>query len=156
MGIAYYNDQLFVGSNTALYVYSLSGKKIKKLYEDISGGVTVNRFSLSVGGSIIYITKWDKNLLLTLDISRKQLSTITDSELQGPQGVCVADNSSVFVSGQNSHTILQVDKKGRRKITTLATQDDGVNLPQTLCYDRKTHTLLVGQVNDNLLALTLE
>lgn len=155
-GIAYHNAQLYVRSTNALHVYNMSGKKLKKIYGDTKA-LSISKCCLSDDGSSIYVLNSDHHLLLTLDSSGQKLSTFSDPALQAPIGVCIADNGSVFVCGWDSDTVLQLDREGSMKMTTLATKDDGICNPQSLCYDRKTQSLLVGHYgNDNLLTLQLK
>lgn len=154
--IAYHNGQLFVGSGEALYVYNLFGQLIRKLYEDIPLGLTVYNISLSHDGDRIYVINYGKNILVTLDSSGKRLYSLDDPKWKGSMNVCVAENDSVFVCDIESNTIVQIDKEGRKKMKTLATEDDGILKPRSLCYC-KAQRLLIGQWdNDNILELQLK
>lgn len=156
-GIAYRNCQLYVGSWNALYLYKLSGEKVTKLYEDKSGDyTTVHRFTLSEDGSKIYITNCKRSLIVSLDSSGLQLSTLSDPEIFWPRDVCVAENGSVLVCGRGSHTVIQVDREGRRKLATLTTEAKGVRQPISLCFIKQAQKLLLGQDGDHMLALQLK
>lgn len=141
-GIAYHNGQLYIGSANTLYVYSMSGEQLSKLYEDKT---CVCRFCLSDNGVTIYITNFDKHLLITLYRSGQLQSEFSSSKLEKPVGVCTADNGTIFVSGQDSCKILQVDSDGRRELSTVATHTDGIKQPRSLCYDKTTRQLIAGQ-----------
>lgn len=155
-GIAYRDNHLYIGSWNAIHLYNLTGKKLHDLYDEYGKRSTVCRFSLSDDRSRIYVTDHDKYLFITLDSLGHKLSKLSDPQLQMPTGLCVEDNGSVFVCGWDSNTVVQVDREGKKKMTTLVTGADGVRGPESLCYDRKARTLLVGQYNNGLLLLHLK
>ncbi|XP_052759926.1 uncharacterized protein LOC128202814 [Mya arenaria] len=56
---AHHYGQLYVSSGNALYVYTMSGQKVKKLYEDKSGNDTVKKCAISNDGKKIFITNFN-------------------------------------------------------------------------------------------------
>ncbi|KAH3749452.1 hypothetical protein DPMN_183950 [Dreissena polymorpha] len=80
--------------------------------------------------------------LLTLAKDGSVLTFFTDHALQWPQCGHVTPGDQVLVCGYNFHTILQVDCEGRRKLATLATKEDGVVSPRSVCYNRNTDFIL--------------
>lgn len=158
IGLGFSNNRLYVGSLNAIYAYNFSDQTLSKLYEDTScAGTTVDRFAFSQSGSRIFLTNYAAGRLVTLDSSGKELSSKQYPDLRTVRGFCVADNRTVFVCGMNSDAVLQIDRKGRRQMTTLVRRPFGVIRPHSLCFVKNTLNLLVGLKNsDNLLELQLK
>ncbi|XP_052781191.1 uncharacterized protein LOC128217828 [Mya arenaria] len=148
---AYHGSNLYISSRTALYVYTMTGKLIEKLYEDKS----MTRIAISNEGKIIYITNFSNNQLITLDNLGNKLATFTDPDLLKPRGVHVTAAGHVFVCCHNSHTVLQVDKDGKTKLATLAREQDGVYKPRALFFSSRSSSLVVGGMKDTLLVLNV-
>ncbi|KAH3802905.1 hypothetical protein DPMN_156702 [Dreissena polymorpha] len=144
-GIAHHDGHLYVTSRSALYKYSLTGELEKKLYEDLSGGITVGQCAVSPTGDKIYVTDYNRHQLLTLSRDGTLLSTFTDHELQNSLGVHVTPAGQVLVCGYSSNTIIQVDEEGKRKLGTIAKQKDGLNGPVSVCSNSATNSVIVGQ-----------
>ncbi|XP_052782000.1 uncharacterized protein LOC128218382 [Mya arenaria] len=153
-GVAHHGNTLYISSNTALYIYTMSGKKIKKLYEDKSGGNTVQRIAISNDGKTVFITNFSNNQLITLDNLGNKLATFTDHYLRGPHGPATTAGH-VFVCYFDSDTILQVDKDGKKKLATLARKLDGVLSPKALFFSSRTSSLVVCGSKDTLLVISL-
>lgn len=144
-GIAYCDNQLYIGTKTSVYVYTMTGQQIKILYEDRSDTkTTVSKFCPSADGSKIHILNPHRNLLITLDKTGHKLSELSAPDLKWPADICTADNGAMFVCGKFSNTVLQVGSDGREKMATLATNTDGVMGPKALCFNPKTRQLLLG------------
>ncbi|XP_052778682.1 uncharacterized protein LOC128216137 [Mya arenaria] len=152
---AHHCGQLYISSKNALYVYTMSGKKVKKLYEDFSGIITVEKCAISNDGETIYITNSSKHKLITLDNKGNMLSSLTDPDMKSPTGVHVTPAGHVFVCCCDSDTVLQVDKDGKKKLATLAREEDGVKGPHGLFFSSSTSSLIVGGVKDTLLVIKL-
>ena len=88
------------------------------------------RCAVSPSGYKIYVTHYSQHKLLTLAGDGTVISTFTDSELRSPWGVNVTPAGQVLVCGYFSHTVIQVDRGGEKKIATLATQKDGIKHPR--------------------------
>ncbi|XP_052782215.1 uncharacterized protein LOC128218564 isoform X1 [Mya arenaria] len=138
-GIAHHNGNLYVGSLTAIYQYTMSGQLVKKIYEDNSARVAVGRFTVSRDGTNIYIPALHTNKLITIDTSGNILSTLQDPDFDLPISVCVSDGGHVFVCSQLSHKVTQVDKEGKHKLATLA---DVLYKPCAVLFTR--HSIIVG------------
>ncbi|XP_052781494.1 uncharacterized protein LOC128218025 [Mya arenaria] len=155
-GATHHGNNLYISSRTALYVYTMTGKRVKTLYEDESFGYTVRRFAISNDGKTIYITNYSNNQLITLDNLGNKLATFTDPDLRGPSGVHATTSGHVFVCCYYSQTVLQVDKDGKTKLATLARQQDGVYFPQALYFSSRSSSLVVGGVKDTLLVINVQ
>ncbi|XP_052223784.1 uncharacterized protein LOC127839440 isoform X2 [Dreissena polymorpha] len=143
------HDVQFVTSGTALYKYSMTGDLLNKLYEDTSGDYTVWKCAANPSGDKIFVTNWSHNKVLTLAIDGAVLHTFTDTDLVCPFGIHVTDQGQVLVCGQSSNTILQLDGEGKKKLATLLTERDGLNAPHSVCCNRSTASIIVGQYIGN-------
>ncbi|KAH3794185.1 hypothetical protein DPMN_147716 [Dreissena polymorpha] len=153
--IAHHQGDLYISSLDALYKYSLSGKLICTLYDDIYGGSTVNNCAVSPSGDKLYITC--RYQLLTVAMDGTVLVSFTDPELLTPVGLLVTSAGQVLVCDVKSHNIIQMDSDGGRKLSTLATKMDGVENALSVCYSSTTSLIIVGnQYKGNILVLRVE
>ncbi|KAH3881850.1 hypothetical protein DPMN_005777 [Dreissena polymorpha] len=156
-GIDHHQGDLFVISSEELYKYTLNGKQVCSLYRSFE--YTVNKCAVSPTGDRLYISSnysW-QNKLLTLARDGTLLATFTDPDLRGPSGLHVTPAGQVLVCGWGSHTVLQVGWEGQSKLTTLATWEDGVWCPGSVCYSSTTSSIIVGVYGkDNILVFRVE
>ncbi|XP_052781621.1 uncharacterized protein LOC128218112 [Mya arenaria] len=150
---AHHGGQLYISSGTALFIYTISGQKVKMLYENKSGNWTVRKCAISNDGETIYITNNNKHQLITLDNNGNQLAVLTDPDMKNPTGVHVTATGHVFVCCCGSNTVLQVDKDGKKKLATLARKDDGMSGPSGLFFSSRTSSLIVVGEKDTLLVI---
>ncbi|XP_052235319.1 uncharacterized protein LOC127847445 [Dreissena polymorpha] len=147
-GIAHHNGVLYITSGTALYHYNMTGTLVKKLFEEAGGSSTVLHCAVSPDGDKIYVTNYRQHKLLTLATDGTLISTFMDPELQNPRGVHVTPAGQVLVCGRISENVIQVDREGKKKLATLASQSDGLSKPFSVCYNTNTHQLIVGLYNN--------
>ncbi|KAH3896021.1 hypothetical protein DPMN_020192 [Dreissena polymorpha] len=116
----------------------------------------VSRCAVSPTGDRLYRTSssW-QNKLFTLARDGTLLATYTDPALGDPSGIHVTPAGQVLVCGWKSDTVLQVGWEGKSKLATLATKEDGVWNPQSVCYSSTTSSIIVGQYGDNILVFRL-
>ncbi|KAH3704234.1 hypothetical protein DPMN_079290 [Dreissena polymorpha] len=105
----------------------------------------VARCAVSPTGDKLYITCPSQNKLLTLAKDGSILATFMDPALKLLTGLHVTPAGQVLVCGRDSKNIIQVDSKGSKKLATLATPMDGVENPHSVCYNRITDSIIVGQ-----------
>ncbi|KAH3797987.1 hypothetical protein DPMN_151577 [Dreissena polymorpha] len=157
IGIDHHEGELFICSGTALFKYTLSGKQVCRLYEDESAYDTVYQCAVSPTGDRLYITSCNPDKLLTLARDGTLLATYTDPALEWPEGLHVTPAGQVLVCGYWPDTVLQVGWEGQSKLATLATQEDGVRSPWSVCYCSTTSSIIVGQAgDDNILVFRVE
>ncbi|XP_052781867.1 uncharacterized protein LOC128218276 isoform X2 [Mya arenaria] len=149
---AHHGGQLYISSGIALYVYTMSGKKVKRLYKDKSGDRTVRKCAISNDGKTIYFTNYDEHQLITLDNDGNKLTLLTDPDIKFPTGVHVTPAGHVFVCC--SDTVLQVDKDGKKKLAIL-TREEHMEVPLALFFSSSTSSLIVGGWEDTLLVIKL-
>ncbi|KAH3750656.1 hypothetical protein DPMN_185185 [Dreissena polymorpha] len=117
----------------------------------------VNKCAVSPTGDRLYITSPSQDKLLTLARDGTLLATYTDPALDGPSGLHVTPAGQVLVCGLLSHTVLQVGWKGESKLATLATKEDGVRWPLSVCYRSTKSSIIVGlMTRDNILVFRVE
>ncbi|KAH3720408.1 uncharacterized protein LOC127856275 [Dreissena polymorpha] len=148
-GIAHNLQELYLTSGTALYKYSMKGALLKKLHEDTSDNYTVWKCAVSPSGDTIFITNQSHSKVHTLDRDGLVLNTFTDPDLKNPYGMHVTALGQVLVCGGVSHNTLQLDGEGKKKLATLATKREGLWIPQSVCYNTSTASIIVGQLYGN-------
>ncbi|XP_052257916.1 uncharacterized protein LOC127862702 [Dreissena polymorpha] len=125
-GIDHHQGVLFVISSEELYKYTLNGKQVCSLYRSLE--YTVDKCAVSPTGDRLYIISWNQDKLLTL-----------------------ARDGQVLVCGYWPPTVLHVGWEGESKLATLATQEDGVLGPSSVCFSSTTSSIIVGQLRDDIL-----
>ncbi|KAH3818873.1 hypothetical protein DPMN_120600 [Dreissena polymorpha] len=116
----------------------------------------VRKCAVSPTGDKLYIISYYQNKLLTLARDGTLLATYSDPALGVPTGLHVTPAGQVLVCGHLSHTVLQVGWEGESELATLATWEDGVWYPRSVCYSSTTSSIIVGQWADNILVFRVE
>ncbi|KAH3879705.1 hypothetical protein DPMN_003611 [Dreissena polymorpha] len=114
--------------------------------------------AVSPTGDRLYIISNTQPLykLLTLARDGTLLATYSDTALDSPCGLHVTPAGQVLVCGAWSHTVLQVGWEGESKLATLATEEDGVWQPWSVCYSSTTSSIIVGLDWDYILVIRVE
>ncbi|XP_052815193.1 uncharacterized protein LOC128242164 [Mya arenaria] len=157
MSIRHHGDQLYVGSETALYLYTTDGKQVRKMYEVTSGGQTVAQFAINQDGKRIYICEYTNSKIITIDNNGSILATLEDPDIVRPYGVQVSEGGHVFVCSWRSNTVVQVDQEGKKKLATLVRRrGEGIKYPWAVWYSTHTGRLIVGGLQDDILVMELQ
>lgn len=153
LGIAYHKGRLYVASETGLRFCPYDSERENMTLLNNS---PATRVAVAADGERIYIIS--KNKLITLNSSDDHLPSVGSPELESPVGLAVANYNSVFVcGGKEDKYIVRLDKDGGRKIATLIrNSNDGVRMLESMYFNTSTHTIVIGQENDNLKVLSLD
>ena len=117
----------------------------------------VYKCAVSPTGDRLYIIScYRQHKLLTLARDGTLLATYTDPALVYPRGLHVTPAGQVLVCGYWPATVLQVGWEGESKLATLATQEDGLRYPVSVCYSSTTSSIIVGLWDDNILVFRVE
>ncbi|KAH3788964.1 hypothetical protein DPMN_167130, partial [Dreissena polymorpha] len=121
----------------------------------VNGGrlIKTRNLRLEHGCDRIFVTNLPEHEVRTLATDGTVLHSFTDPTLKEPRGIHVTALGQVLVCGYGSDTILQIDSEGKKKLATLATTSDGVNNPMSVCYNKSTASLIVGQSSGNNILL---
>jgi len=161
IGLAHSSGDLYITALTDLHVYNIASGQSKKLYTDKTGKKK-NYFAkcaVSPDSNRIYITNVTHDQLITLNKDGTKLSTLTHPEAKYLAHVHVTSLNHVFVSCRGLYTVVQVAvmNEGKRTITPLAGEGEGLTKPTALCFNSSNHTLVVclGK-NDNIVELQMK
>jgi len=156
VGLAHHGGHLYVTTCTSLHVYNIAGGQGRQLYSDETGKYTVNRCAVSPDGSRIYITNVTNHQLIILNKDGTKLSTLTHPDLHNPATPRVTSQGHVFVRCCELNTVVQVtEKNNQQTVTTLAGKNNGLTEPWSLCFN-SNYSLVVGEMNDNIVELKLK
>ena len=159
VGLAHNSGTLYITTDTSLHVYNISRGQGRLLYSDQIGEYTVHRCAVSPDGSRIFITDCTNHQLITPNKDGTKLSTFTHPEMLYPRCVSVTLLGHVFVSCQESNTVIQVVvmNDGTQTVTPLAGKEKGITEPTVLYFNGSTNTLVVSMFeNDNIVELRLK
>ncbi|KAH3698100.1 uncharacterized protein LOC127862183 isoform X1 [Dreissena polymorpha] len=110
IGIASYQDDLYVTSGTALYHYKLTGSLVGKIHEDKSDNHTVWKCAVGLHGDKIFLTNTDKDCLITLAMDGSVLSRLDGIGRHADIHVTPLGQVLVF---RDKKGIIQIDGDGR-------------------------------------------
>ncbi|XP_052768918.1 uncharacterized protein LOC128209104 [Mya arenaria] len=154
--IRHHQDQLYVSSGNAMYLYTTAGRLVKKIHEDTSWQYTVRSFALSTDGTKIYIVDHIRNAIVTIDNTGNTPATLQDTDIDWPCYAQVSECGHVFVCSFDSDTVLQIDPEGNKKLATLVREKDGIQGPRVGWYSTRTSRLIVGGNQDHILVAKLQ
>lgn len=144
-GIACADSDLYISdSRTSVYMYSLSGMKLKQFSTDQSGHELfsdISSLAVSNDGSKIYVADTNKGLIV-LENNGNVLANYKGSLLEGTRYVCVTDNGSVLVCGDISNNVVQVNANGELVGVVVKIGNGGDCC--SICFDPRNSKLIVG------------
>ena len=100
----------------------------------------------------IYVSDAGQHTLTCLKTDGTVMFQYKDSELRGPNGVCVDDEDNAIVCGYSSDNIHIVTSDGK-KHSVILTSKDGIKGPGSVAYRQTDKTLIVGGEKDGKLHL---
>ncbi|XP_052247084.1 uncharacterized protein LOC127855482 [Dreissena polymorpha] len=160
IGIAHNLQDLYLTSGTALYKYSMKGALLNKLFEDESDFDTVHKCAVGPSGDKIFVTIHNliqcQGMVLVLANDGKVLHKLSDLYPFFPQCIYVTDLGQLLVCCSSSYNIIQLDGEGKKKLATLATERDVLFCPMSVCYNKSTESIIVGQVHGKLLVFKVK
>lgn len=140
-GIAFHMGELFLCDNgSTVYVYTTSEKLLRKLtlgrsgYGFMSYGwfSWVVNIAVSGNGRLLYLADQERGLLAINTQNGNQVWQYNETPLKRATGVCQDGHGSVFVSGMDSHNVVQINECGK-KLAEIATIANLVEKPISVC-----------------------
>lgn len=145
-GLAYANDNLYISDEHTIYIYSLSGMKLKQFTLDQSGQrlfSEISSLAVSEDGCHIYVADYH-NGLIVLDNNGQVLGQYNGSELKGAHDIYLTVNGGVLVSGRVSNNVLQFGHYGEL-VGEVLKSDGGDRGCRAVCCDQNMSKMIVGR-----------
>ena len=147
-GIAYHGAELFITDSTTVYVYNLTGKRLRQFSRDHNSGLCmfshIYNIAVSASGRVVFIADGNNGLIAVDSTSGCKVWQYNAGDLVNASGVCIDGCGSVFVCGSDSHNVLQFNETGER-LGEIVSQTDGVVYPLSVCFDKTKSTLVVAK-----------
>ncbi|KAH3873523.1 uncharacterized protein LOC127869030 [Dreissena polymorpha] len=156
-GIAHHHGNLYITSRDALYLYTVDGRLVSKMYENTLRRWTVTSCAVSPDGQRIYVANEETKQLFTLSSNGRVISTLSDPSLKWSYppvlpGFHLMDSGEVLVCGDLSNTIIEVDRDGRQRLAEVISEKDEVIKPMSVYYSYNTSSYIVGMDgNDHIM-----
>ncbi|XP_060562256.1 uncharacterized protein LOC132721895 [Ruditapes philippinarum] len=152
LGLAYANNHLYISDFTSVYIYTMSGRKLKQFSTDLSGQKPfsdINSIAVSRDATRVYVTDPYKGLRI-LETNGQMFTTFKGKQLQGAFYCHLTEAGSVLVSGYQSKNVLQFTSDGKLigEVTKADSGKQGIN---TLCCNQQMSKMCISRVGaDNI------
>ncbi|XP_053381378.1 uncharacterized protein LOC123556212 [Mercenaria mercenaria] len=149
-GLSYADGNLYISGDTSVYIYSVSGRKLKQFSKDQSGqNLFSDTCSLAVSedGSKIYVDDF-KNGVIILDNNGAVVGRFNDSQLRGAYDCCLTGRGSLLVCGNFSDNVLQFGLNGNL-IGEVVKFDDTSASHQAICCNQQISKMIIGRDCDD-------
>jgi hypothetical protein len=114
-GLAYTSNNLYISDgNTSVYMYSLSGRKLKQFSKTQSGQKLfsdISSLAVRQDATRIYVADF-YNGVIVLDNNFQVITTYNGRQLMGASCCYISEAGSVLVSGGNSKNVVQFTSDG--------------------------------------------
>ncbi|KAL4237579.1 hypothetical protein ACF0H5_002293 [Mactra antiquata] len=138
------SQKLIVLDTTNVYVYTTSGIQKRILYQKISPDRRLRHIAVSPTGNQLCISSFEGKLT-TIDNDGNQLYSTELNHTTG--GVCYSSDSTIYLTHRDG--VLQLDKE----LNIMQKLNRGISNPLSVCFNKGTSELTVGQDNDNVTIL---
>ncbi|XP_053381075.1 uncharacterized protein LOC123561306 [Mercenaria mercenaria] len=150
-GLAYANDNLYISDlHTSVYIYSVSGRKLKQFSKDQSGKELfsdISSLAVSEDGSRIYVADSYDGLII-LDNNGKVVGLFDGPQLDYAYCSYLTGSGSLFVCGRNSNNVLQFGLDGKL-IGEVVKFDDDARY-QAICCNQQTSRMVLGRSENEI------
>ncbi|XP_060560327.1 uncharacterized protein LOC132720255 [Ruditapes philippinarum] len=149
-GLAYANNHLYISDDTSVYIFTMSGKKLKQFSTDQSGQeLFSNIISLAVSkdATRIYVADGYKGLIV-LDKNGQIVTTFNGKQLQGANYCHLTEAGSVLVSGLHSNNVLQFTSDGELmgEVIKADSKKQGIN---SVCCNQQMSKMCIGRGDED-------
>ncbi|XP_060596066.1 uncharacterized protein LOC132749826 [Ruditapes philippinarum] len=150
-GLAYANKNLYISDDTSVYMYTLSGRKLKQFSKDQSGHKLFSdicRIAVSQDATRIYVADYC-NGLIVLDNNGQVITSFNDGQLQGSNCCYLTEAGNVLVSGYLSNNVLQFTYEGEL-IGEVIKADKRKRGIKSVCCNQQMTKIYIGRPADEI------
>ncbi|KAL4218269.1 hypothetical protein ACF0H5_023005 [Mactra antiquata] len=154
-GISSKNEKLYVTNHGySIYVYDMTGTLLNTITGDNAGlslFSSSRHITFNENGDKMFVGDWNKGLVC-FDGDGNYLSTSSDNDLNGADGVCADGYGNIFVIAHGSNKIVQYDEDGK-KIGVIVRQKNRLYDPRSVCFDQELKRLFVTLTARNVVKI---
>ncbi|XP_053381074.1 uncharacterized protein LOC123553333 [Mercenaria mercenaria] len=150
-GLAYADGNLYISGETSIYIYSVSGRKLKKLSMNQSGQELfsfIRSLAVSEDGSKVYVTDCYNGLVI-LNNHENIVEKFDGDQLDGAFDSYLTGRGSLLVCGSGSNNVLQFGRDGKL-IGEIAKSDDEDTDYQAICCNQQMSKMIIGRDDDEI------
>jgi WD40 repeat protein len=150
-GLAYANNKLYISdTDTSVYVYTLSGRKLNQFSTDQSGHKlfsNITSLAVSKDATRIYVAD-DDNGLIVLDNNGQVITSFNDKQLERAVCCYLTETGSVLVSGYGSNNVLHFtyDVELIREVIKADSRKMGIRI---VCCNQQMTKMCIGRYPDD-------
>ncbi|XP_060600979.1 uncharacterized protein LOC132754381 [Ruditapes philippinarum] len=152
-GLAYVNNNLYFSDGvTSVYMYTLSGRKLKQFSKDQTGQKLLrNICSLAVNkdATRIYVADY-YNGLIVLDNNGQVITSFSDRQLKKATCCYLTETGSVLVSGFDSKNVLQLTRDGELIGEVIKADSEKWDITSVCCNQQMTKMCISRYPDDNI------
>ncbi|XP_060555831.1 uncharacterized protein LOC132716550 [Ruditapes philippinarum] len=137
-GLAYANNDLYISDLTSVYIYTMSGRKLKQFSSDQSGQklfCTIYSLAVSKDATRIYVADGYKGLIV-LDNNGQIVTKFDGQQLRLVTYCHLTEAGSVLISGYKSNNVLQFTFDGQL-IGEVIKADSGKSRILSVCCNQQ-------------------
>ncbi|XP_060557645.1 uncharacterized protein LOC132718052 [Ruditapes philippinarum] len=151
-GLAYANSNLYISDFTSIYMYTLSGKKLKQFSKDQSRQKLfsyIHSLAVSKDATRIYVADFN-NELIVLDNNGQVITSFNDGQLKGANCCYLTEAGSVLVSGLLSNNVLQFTCDGKLIGEVIKVDSGTWGFRSVWCNQQMTKMCISRFTDDNI------
>jgi sugar lactone lactonase YvrE len=148
------NNQLYVSFRDPVkfQILRLTGAIIKTIKPDdeILKHCTLPRnIAVSHDESVIYVSDWKTNKVMSLDINGNMLS-LFQGELEGPRGIIISPSGTVYVCNRKQQIVYEMTSDLSEAMVILG-PGDGLEYPHAICLNKINQHLYISSAVRSIL-----
>ncbi|XP_060606538.1 uncharacterized protein LOC132758853 isoform X3 [Ruditapes philippinarum] len=150
--LAYANNHLYISDDISVYIYTMSGRKLKQFSTDQSGQKLfsgTNSLAVSKDATQIYVADSDKGLIV-LDNNGQIVTTFNGKQLQIATYCHLTEAGSVLVSGYNSNNVLQFTSEGELIVEIIKADSGKQGINSVCCNEQMSKMCISREDEDNI------
>lgn len=142
-GVCYFEENLYIASNSHIYKLSLDGSRHQSIK---CQGLSVQSVCVQ-DTNCIYYTDTNSDRLFCMDSKGKTLNEFTSVFMRAPRGIAIGPSTDIMVVNSFSNTVLRFTKDGLLVESTelKGRQDQEEDGPHAICYYKDTCAIAAGQ-----------
>ena len=134
----------------AVNIVDMSGTLLSTVYKDNDNDPLLKSpryINLNRSLDVLHITDWNANTVTAMTLEGHVVSVYKHNKLDGPRGVAVGQDDSVYVCSYASHTVHQLSTNGQHVKILLDQQRGLATYPHAIAFDEDNNRLCISSAS---------